>query len=227
MKPLPVLLSIPHGGNRIPEELKDRLCIEPADLFDDGDAYTQEIYDLGKKVMSIIGTNIARAFVDVARAPCERPPTNLDGVVKIATCHGCPIYAPGREPGPRLIRKLLTNYYYPYHIRLLEAQRQQGLELALDCHSMARVGTAISPDPGLRRPMICLSNQRGITCSREMIKALAGCFCRAFSLPEKEVAINWPFAGGYITRNNGIYSLSWVQVDINRALYLEKPWFDR
>lgn len=227
MKPLPVLLSIPHSGSRIPEELQDRLCIEPADLFDDGDACTQEIYDLGKKIVSIVKTDLARAFVDVNRAPSDRPPANPDGVVKSTTCHGCPIYAPGREPGAGLVKKLLRNHYYPFHARLQKAARHPDLELALDCHSMAGVGPAISPDPGCKRPTICLGNLHGRTCSREEIEELANCFRRAFSLPEEEVTINHPFAGGYIIRTYGAYDLPWVQVEISRSLYLADPWFDR
>lgn len=227
MKPLPVLLSIPHGGSRIPEELKDRLCIEPADLFDDSDACTQEIFDLGKKVVSIVETDIARAFVDVNRAPSDRPPANPNGVVKSAPCYDRPIYAPDREPGSGLVKKLLKNHYHPFHARLQKAARHPELELALDCHSMAGMGPAISPDPGRQRPTICLGDLHGRTCSRVDIEELAECFCCAFSLPEEEVAINHPFSGGYIIRTYGAYDLPWVQVEISRSLYLADPWFDR
>ena len=36
MEKLPVLISIPHGGTQIPEELNEFICITEKDLFDDG-----------------------------------------------------------------------------------------------------------------------------------------------------------------------------------------------
>lgn len=227
MKPLPVLLSIPHSGLYTPRELIDRTYIENDDLLDDSDAFTREIYDLGKKVKHVVATDIARAFVDVNRAPSDRPPANPDGVVKDTTCYGCPIYIPGREPDAGMVKKLLKRYYYPYHARLRQALKNPSLELALDCHSMASIGPAISPDAGQERPAICLGNLHGKTCSREMLHKLADSFRLAFSLGEDEVGINQPFAGGYIARSSGTRSTPWVQVELNRNLYLREPWFDR
>ena len=34
------------------------------------------------------------------------------------------------------------------------------------------------------------------------------------------------FAGGYITRTYGEGALPWMQVEMNRSLYLSEPWFD-
>ncbi|NIR50437.1 N-formylglutamate amidohydrolase, partial [candidate division KSB1 bacterium] len=38
---------------------------------------------------------------------------------------------------------------------------------------------------------------------------------------------NQPFAGGYISRHYGQSNVPWAQVELNRALYLSPPWFDR
>ena len=45
-------------------------------------------------------------------------------------------------------------------------------------------------------------------------------------MEEKDVVMNKPFAGGYITRTYGEGALPWVQVEMNRSLYLSEPWFD-
>jgi len=224
---LPVLLSIPHSGTWVPEEVESRVCLTRSDLFDDTDAFSREIYDLDSRVVEVVGTEIARAFIDLNRAPNDLPPKNPDGVVKTLTCYEKPIYHQGRELDSKLTVTLLRRYYHPYHLRIREVVRRPGVTLALDCHSMASEGPAISPDTGLKRPMVCLGNRNGRSCDRETTEKLADCFRKAFALTVRQVRINYPFAGGFITRTYGNKPLPWIQVEINRALYLVPPWFDR
>ena len=62
--------------------------------------------------------------------------------------------------------------------------------------------------------------------TQEMAEQLVECFREGFGLEEKDVVMNKPFAGGYITRTYGEGSLPWMQVEMNRSLYLSEPWFD-
>lgn len=233
MKKLPVLISIPHGGTQIPMELWDRVCLSPVDLLDDSDAFTRQIYGLGKHVYFEVQAKIARAFVDLNRAPNDRPPQNPDGIIKSMTCYQRPIYKIGDMPDETLANHLIKTYYEPYHRQIQQIQmktstsRRVAIELALDCHSMAAVGPAIAPDPGQKRPMICLGNRFHETSSSEMIETLADCFRQSFAVSAEDVAINEPFAGGYITRTYGAKPIPWIQVEISRALYLESPYFNR
>jgi len=228
METLPVLLSIPHGGTEIPEELAERVCIDPVDLFEDGDAFTREIYHLQNRVTSIITAGIARAFVDLNRSTDDLPPRNPDGLIKSMTCFQKPIYIKGKEPGDSLTRKLIERYYLPYHAGIREILSRETILLALDCHSMAAEAPAIAPDAGKKekRPLVCLGNVHGKSCSNETVEKLCDCVCRAFSLKPSEVTVNRPFSGGYITRTYGGNPVPWVQVELNRSLYLAPPWFD-
>jgi formiminoglutamase len=260
MRPIPVLLSIPHGGTDTPEELINRTCIQPKDIFDDMDPFTREIYNLEPWVIEVLNTDIARAFVDLNRAVDDLPPKNPDGIIKSMTCYKKPIYIKGKEPDEPLSQILIERYYLPYHKKIQEITSQnKELKLALDCHSMAAEPPPIAPNKkflqgGVRkaqsagrkannkidamrkapcakrlppgRPLICLGNAHGKACDQDMVKNLAKCFCEAFLLEEKDVAVNQPFAGGYITRTYGNNPLPWVQVEMNRSLYLTSPWFD-
>lgn len=227
MDTLPVLLSIPHGGMDVPVEVEDRVGLSTLDIHDDIDPFVREIYDLGRKVAAVVSTPIPRTFVDLNRARDDRPPQNPDGVVKTLTCVGKEIYAPGKELHAALIDTLLEQYYEPYHRRLRAAVQDPTIKLALDCHSMQAVGPQISPDVGQPRPLFCLGNARGQACSPETTQRLADCLRRAFELQEHEVTLNQPFSGGYITRTYGGRPLPWVQVEMNRSLYLAAPWFER
>jgi N-formylglutamate deformylase len=224
---LPILISIPHGGTETPPEVEDISCITPEALFDDSDAYTREIYDVTGEVAHIERAEIARAFIDLNRAPDDRPPANPDGVVKMATCYDEPIYQPGREPSTRVTEALLGRYYHPYHEHLREAAQDPRLRLALDCHSMAALPPAVAPDAGRPRPLFCLSNDSGRTCPQPLIEGFAHAIADAFELRRSDVMLNVPFKGGFITRSHGVNSLPWIQVEMNRSLYLTEPWFDR
>jgi len=227
MPPYPVLLSIPHGGSLAPREIAGRVALTPADLFADSDAFTLEIYGLRDKVAVCLDTEIARVYVDLNRDTNDRPPQNPDGIVKTRTCHGRSIYFPGQELDRQEADDLIQKYYAPYHRALAETLRgNPGIELFLDCHSMEAVGPEISPDPGARRPSFCLGSNHGQSCPPETVQRLARCLCKAFSLEDRDITIDHPFAGGHITRNYGNHPLPGIQIEMNRGLYLSAPWFD-
>ncbi len=226
--PFPVLISIPHGGTRIPDQLAHAVAASDRDLFMDSDAFTIDIYSLGPQVMAEVWTDIYRAFIDLNRAPRQLPPQWPDGVIKSVTCYGKPVYRQGIEPWTTDTLSLLSQYYYPYHRRMGQLLKTPGLRLALDCHSMAAQAPLIAPDHDTSRPrpMICLGNAGGRSCPPRLLARLARCFTAAFQLPADQVSINYPFSGGYITRTYGKRHLPWVQVEMNRALYLTEPWFN-
>jgi formiminoglutamase len=56
---------------------------------------------------------------------------------------------------------------------------------------------------------------------------MASCFSKALSLKDNEISINHPFAGGYITQSYGEHRRPWIQVEMNRNLYLKIPYFER
>jgi len=223
---LPILISIPHGADGTPEEVRDRVCISPRDLFDDSDAFTADIYDVSGDAAHVVQAEIARAFVDLNRAPDDRPPDNPDGVVKSATCFGRPIYVQGLEPDEALTTRLIDRYHAPWHHRLEEAAGDPTIKLALDCHSMLAVAPPIASEPGRLRPLFCLSNRDGATASTRTLEAIAAAFSASFEVPLEEIGLNDPFRGGYITRRHGSGRLPWIQVEMNRSLYLADPWFD-
>lgn len=228
MEPLPVLLSIPHGGTRIPSELRDRLAIGEKEIFEDIDGFTRDIYDLEGKVQHVVKADIARTFVDPSRSESDLPPGNPDGVIKSHTCFGKIIYKKNQQPDTSETVVLIEKYYKPYHKKIQDIARKEGNSLAIcfDCHSMAETGPAISPDRGQNRPLFCLGNAFGKSAPDEWMQRIKSCLAEAFELDESSVAINEPFSGGFLTRNYGNNPLPWIQIEMNRSMYLRQPWFD-
>lgn len=227
MSRLPVMTSIPHGGTSIPEELDGCLGISTRDILYDADSFAIPLYDLGDRVKRVIKAEIARAFVDLNRSQQDLPPGNPDGMIKSSTFHGRPIYLDRMEPDAELQKKLVHRYYMPYHRAIQRSIRELDLQLCLDCHTMAAVAPKISPDAiGEERPIFCLSNRDGRTSSSEMIKLLASCLAKSYGIDPDQISINDPFHGGHITTTYGNNPIPWIQVEMNRSLYLAEPWFD-
>lgn len=228
MNKLPILLSIPHGGTKRPKELENQLCITDKDQFDDSDPFVIEIYNLENKVERVISSEIARAYIDLNRSPQDLPPQNPDGLIKSTTCYQKKIYLKGKEPDESLTKKLIQSYYLPYHRSIQKSLRELDLQLCLDCHSMASHAPNISPDgKNKERPLFCLSNQNGKSSSNKMIELLADCISESFQINRNQILLNNPFLGGYITKTYGNNPIPWIQIEMNRKLYLTNPWFDK
>lgn len=206
---LPFLISLPHAGRIIPPEV-ERICIlSEHEILRDGDEGAAEIYTpLRGHVAGFVTTDVARAAVDLNRAPDDR---RRDGVVKTHTCWDVPIY--NRAPTEKVMERLLEKYYHPFHARL--SREAEGKLLGFDCHTMAAKGPPVGPDPGSERPAVCLSNADG-TCPDRWIRELAECFHDHFKLP---ISINGPFKGGFIIRTHA-KELPWIQVELSRAPFM-------
>ena len=206
---LPVLLSVPHAGLRIPSEVAGICVLSQEDVREDGDGGAAEIYyPLNSASAEFITTDIARAVVDLNRAPDD---FRKDGVIKTHTCWDVPVYR--RPPSAPVVRMLLDRYYHPYHERLSTAARK--VRLGIDCHTMAAVGPPVGPDAGADRPPVCLSNADG-TCPPEWLAALGRLLAERLGAAP---SLNHPFRGGYIIRRHG-REIPWLQVEFSRAPFL-------
>jgi formiminoglutamase len=209
---LPFLVSVPHAGLTIPDEVQDICLLTPEEIYDDSDGGATEIYSDLEEVLEIFMSSVvARAIVDLNRATND---FRKDGVIKTHTCYDVPVYS--EFPSKKLIERLLSDYYHPYHQKLEKFTHSKNIKVGIDCHTMAAVGPPIGPDAGKKRPLVCLSNADG-TCPDEWLDELANCFLKVF--PHEQVKINEPFKGGYIIRT---YSsdLPWLQIELSRTEHI-------
>ena len=229
----PFLISIPHGGTDIPEELAGRLALTQQELRYYCDPLTRELYDFRRSSQAFIDTTVSRMAVDLNRPPLPLPPRDPDGIIKLRAIDGRAVYREGRFPDIALIHRVMMAWYFPYHQRIDELIDQHDVKIAFDCHSMLPVGSAEQKDAGKKRPLICLGNngdrkgrakKGGIaTCPESWINTLADEFRSEFSY-DHEVAINNPFSGGFIS--NAHYwrkGIPWIQIEVNRSLYEPEP----
>ena len=207
---LPLIVSVPHAGLTVPDEVKDYCALTPEQILADSDEGAAEIYDLKSEAAVYVTTSVARAILDMNRPEDDR---GRDGIIKTHTCYDAPVY---RKPlGEDLVETLLNHYYRPYHQRLSDCA--SNAKLGIDCHTMAAVGPPSASDAGCDRPAVCLSNAFG-TCPQDWFEKLAHCLEESFDF---EISIDHPFKGGHIARSHG-RELPWVQIELSRAPFLER-----
>jgi N-formylglutamate deformylase len=204
---LPLLISVPHGGRRVPPEVEDLCILTPDQIAEDGDEGAAEIYAFADRVAAHVAADVARAIVDPNRAPDD---FSRDGVVKTHTCWEDPVYREALAPETR--QALVERYWRPYHAELTR-RAPADVILGVDCHTMAATAPPVGPDAGAERPAICLSDDGGSTCPPELFERVAGALEQAFGVP---VSRNAPFRGGYIARAHA-RELPWVQLELSRA----------
>jgi len=225
----PFLISIPHGGTEVPEEIRPRLLLSNEELLFYCDPLTRDLFGFEDRVRAFIDTPISRMVIDLNRPPIPLPPKDPDGIIKRRTIDGKEVYRPGMVPSINEIHALMVKHYFPYHQHIDELMDQHHVKVAFDCHSMLPFGSAVQTDSGKPRPMICLGNNGDdqgnarpgsiATCPSDWIVALADAFRDEFSF-DREVVLNDPFRGGFISNAHYWHKgIPWIQIEINRVLY--------
>ena len=232
-KRYPFLISVPHGGTEVPAPVRPLLLLGTEELHYYCDPFTRVIFGYRDRVAASIDTPVSRMVVDLNRPPLPLPLRDPDGIIKLQTIDGREVWRPGMVPDMQLIHNLLMNWYFPFHQQIDELIDQNPVRIAFDCHTMLPYGSEQQKDAGKTRPLICLGNngdRQGrakknsvATCSEEWVKTLAAVFREEFSL-DKEVAINNPFSGGFISNAHYWHKgVPWIQIEINRSLYEMDP----
>ena len=235
---LPIALVSGHSGLMIPPELDNRIALTPEQIFNEADAYIDDIFDFRDRVFYFETFDYGRAILDMNR-PADpkihhRPG---DGVVKRVTSYGDPVYYPGTEPEPNEEQALIQRYWQSWHDRLARIGQDPRVKLVIDCHSMAAVGPSKYDDPSERRPRAEVANlgdERGQPCPpRNRISAppdVANFLAKQLGAQLSDIpaltetgaatAINRPFFGGWNLWAHGHKGQPWLMVELNRALYV-------
>lgn len=242
----PAVFNSPHSGKHYPADLLRMTRLSPAALRKSEDCYIDELFmscvDHGAPLLRAL---VPRAYIDLNREAFEFDPRmfacELPGYMNTSS----PRVAGGLGTIPRLVaegeeiyRERLSladalarveTIYRPYH-RTLNALLQEvlnntGTVLLLDCHSMP--SNAISFISPRHQPSVdvVIGDRYEASCPAE-ITGFVEELLRAQGL---RVVRNKPYAGGFITEHYGnpAAGLHAIQLEINRALYMDERSFAR
>jgi N-formylglutamate amidohydrolase len=234
----PVVCNSPHSGRSYPADFLTMSRLDLPGLRRSEDTFVDELFaDAVRHGAPLMRAHFPRAFLDVNREPYELDPRMFDGrlpafantrSLRVAGGLGTIARVVGdareiydrRLPVDEALRRIEL-YYKPYHRALrrlvLQAQSTFGLAVLLDCHSMPSNAGGREERP---RADMVLGDRYGTSCApavtdviEESLRALGYAVLR-----------NKPYAGGFITEHYGdpAAGLHAVQIEINRALYMEE-----
>lgn len=220
----PLLVSIPHDGREIPQEIAARMT-DAGRAIPDTDWHVRRLYEFAAETgCSVIAANYSRYVVDLNRSPENAalyPGQVSTGLCPRQTFAGEPIYRDGGGVERAEVEGRVATYWRPYHAGIESAlahlKEAHGFALLWDAHSIRSevprlfAGTL----PGLN-----FGTNDGESCPDEVLRSVMDA---AAKLPCAAVA-NQRFKGGYITRHYGrpgesVYAL---QLEIAQRCYMDE-----
>lgn len=223
---LPILVSVPHAGTKIPPEIAERLT-ESARQLPDTDWFVDRLYDLPiLRDASLIVARTSRYVVDLNRPPSDEslyPGQNTTGLCPLIQFDGTPLYQAGAEPNSSEIASRIKNDWQPYHnqiqAELTRLRSEHPRVLIFDAHSIASQVPRLFPGV---LPDFNFGTNHGTTCSPSFQQTIER-FARE-QLGEYSHVINGRFVGGYITRNYGEPSacVEGLQLELSQATHLDE-----
>lgn len=225
----PLLVSVPHDGTVVPDEIAMRLTPE-ARRVPDTDWHVARLYAFVRELgASMIVPRHSRYVIDLNRGEDDvslYPGQNTTGLCPIVCFSGDPVYLPGQGPTEDEVRARIERYWRPYHLALREELERihaaHGRVVLWEGHSIR--GEVPFLFEG-RLPDLNLGTAGGTSCSPGMQAGLESVLAAqdAYSY-----VVNGRFKGGHITRHYGASAdgIDAVQLEISQRCYMDEASFE-
>lgn len=235
----PVVFAAPHSGRDYSPEFVARAKLDPLSLRRSEDAFVDRMFETAPgHGAPMIRANFPRAYVDANREAYELDPRMFQDRLPDHVTTRSPRITAGLGTVPRVVangeeiygdkltfleaQQRIEATHRPYHDALSglirDTRHAFGGCLLIDCHSMpSNIGTdgaqAALPD-------IVLGDCHATSAAAYFTDSIEAALKRL----DFCVVRNRPYAGGYTTRYYGRprYGIHAVQIEINRALYLDE-----
>lgn len=237
----PILFNSPHSGRIYPSVFVESSRLSAQALRKSEDAYVEELLSSApSQGAALMQAHFPRAYIDINREPYELDPVLFNGRLpdfvnsqSLRAIGGLGTIARIVNDKEEIYHGPLTletafvrieRLYKPYHAALRELMEQTkarfGAAFLLDCHSMPSQHS----DRG-GWPDFVLGDRFGASCASE-ITSLVQAQLKSLGY---RVALNKPYAGGYITEhygkpNQGFHAL---QIEVDRSLYMNEETFEK
>ncbi len=217
----PLLISVPHDGCHVPDDVRDRMTAEGSAL-PDTDWHVAELYAFASELGAhMLVANYSRYVVDLNRSATDEvlyPGQVATGLCPLRTFAGEPIYV---DDAAIDTAERIRTYWQPYHDALGNAldaiRKEHGHALLWDAHSIAsRVPRLFD---GVL-PALNIGTNNGRSCSRRLALAVTA----AAEASAYDTVVDGRFRGGYITRHYGDpeAGVHAVQLEIAQRVYMDE-----
>jgi N-formylglutamate deformylase len=222
---LPLLVSMPHAGTDIPDDVAASL-MPCAAARADTDWHLPELYGfLDEMGASRLSARWSRYLIDLNRPPENTnlyPGQDTTGLCPVDTFGRERLYRQGMEPDEAEVKRRLERYWRPYHDQLrAELERllaEHGRVVLWDAHSLAsRVPRFFDG----RLPDLNFGTADGKSCSQQLEGAMIKL---VDSQDQFSFVFNGRFKGGHITRHYGnpAGGVHAIQLEMAQCLYMDE-----
>jgi N-formylglutamate deformylase len=220
----PLVISIPHLGTSIPDDLRDAYAPEALELSDT-DWHLDRLYDFAASLdATVIRAKVSRYVIDL-----NRPATGeslYPGMITTSLCPtetfgGEPLYRQGCAPDGAETRRRIDAYWLPYHFALKAAiarlRESHPNVLLWEAHSIASVLPRLFSG---KLPDFNFGTSEGQSCE-DSVAAGAIAPVRGTS---RSWVLNGRFKGGFITRKYGNpqAGVHAIQLEMCQSLYMDE-----
>jgi len=221
----PLLVSMPHIGTDIPQELRGDYMPRALGV-EDTDWHLVRLYNcLPALGATVLRPRHSRYVIDLNRPPDDAP--MYPGASNTELCPtrfftGDALYRAGREPSPEERMRRREHYWQPYHQALREEldriRAEHGYALLWDAHSIR------SEIPWLFEgvlPDLNIGTADGASAHPSIAQAVA---VAAGRYADVSHVVNGRFKGGYITRHYGdpAQHVHALQLEMCQSLYMSE-----
>jgi N-formylglutamate deformylase len=220
---VPLLISMPHNGQEIPDEIAAKMSLK-ARAVPDTDWYKDKLYDFAVELGAyILIPKFNRYVIDLNRDPNGidlYPGANSTELCPTTAFDLSPLYIDGYSPDEVEIKRRTQLYWQPYHqaieTTLAKIKQQFNQAVLLEAHSI------LSHVPRFfdgRLPDFNFGNSDGKSCSDEMLERVRNLVFSPYTM-----VCNGRFKGGFITREygqpqNNIHAL---QLELSQITYMNE-----
>jgi formiminoglutamase len=221
----PLIVSIPHAGTHIPDDIVGDFR-SPWLARKDADWWVDKLYDFASELgATLIQTAISRSVIDVNRDPSGKslyPGQATTELCPTTTFDGEPLYRKGAEPDATIVVARRLRYFDPYHtaiddeIARLRARHER--VVLYEAHSIR------SHIPRLfegELPNFNIGTNSGHACAKELARHFAA-ICHHSRYTH---VVDGRFKGGYTTRHHGSPQMGVhaIQMELACRGYMEDP----
>lgn len=225
---LPLLISMPHAGTSIPDDIASQM-LPVAKEKADTDWHLPSLYNMAAELgASTIAAEYSRYVIDLNRS-CDNanlyPGQDTTGLCPVDTFAKQPLYAPENLPTEAEVQRRIATYWQPYHQQL-----QQELERLLNLHGSVVLWDAHSIASLVPRffegklPDLNFGTADQKSCDAGMQTAVAHALQNSTYASAYTHIFNGRFKGGYITRNYGQPSrnIHAIQLEMSQCVYMNE-----
>lgn len=220
----PLLVSIPHLGTAIPNEIRGLYLPEALDLADT-DWHLDRLYKFTQALdATVIRATVSRYVIDL-----NRPATGeslYPGMITTSLCptetfRGASLYRAGAIPDAGEVERRIAAYWRPYHDALksemIRLRASHDNVLLWDAHSIASVLPRLFSG---KLPDFNFGTSEGNSCDDSVV---AGAMQPLRGTSHSWV-LNGRFKGGFITRKYGApdRGIHAIQLEMCQSLYMDE-----